>query len=178
MPSINAKYGNTGFAYVQKLVGSIGQGEAISGILVETYHRLYDPIPSNLRSADTLKMIQKYWKDQQYVAIFITPDDETEALMLSRKAHLFPISHSTQDNLSSPLSQDILDYSEILKPGDKILVLTDPRNSLVRIQKQVLLTLCSRFDLREIKRTTQGISLMKLQARSTKPSGYCSMLQE
>src|SRR3989338_6147244 len=53
--------------------------------------------PTNAKVAETLYLIDKYVKMDNRIAVFTAPDDASEALILSRKSNVYPVSHVIQD---------------------------------------------------------------------------------
>ena len=184
-PRAVEKYPNTGFSFIQKVVVDAVNGDKpIADALQEEHQLLWEKKASNKQVATALRLIGKYTPAGSPVILVIRPDDTTQALILSNRFHVFPIGHPVQDAVSPKLGDQIVSYPYTPGMKDLLVLASNPAEMLIfpehlyQIQLKVVKELCRRFDLREINRTDQGVSLFRLMPKQSNPSEYCTKVQQ
>jgi hypothetical protein len=76
--------------------------------------------PSNVKTAEALYLVDKYAGDKKQIAIFISPDDSTETLVLSAKTHIYPYNYILQEGTLESATMRLLSFKPPLKEGDII----------------------------------------------------------
>jgi len=102
--------------------------------------------PSHTEVSEAMSLIAHYAAIEDHIALFLDPDRTTETLMLSRKSHLFPLSHPPQDELLlHHLGQDRVSlYDHGMQAGDHLFFTRD-RPSLNGIQLATLSKIYRQF---------------------------------
>ncbi len=122
---------------------------------------LWSRMPTNERVADAIKAIDKYTVKGSRVAIFLSPDDTTETLMLSHRAHIFPFNYILQESILEPASKRVFEFKHPLKPGDYLFISRDYADLEARIVNNLQQQF--KFQLKEI--TPHGVMVMQLAAK-------------
>ena len=101
--------------------------------------------PTDGRVAEALKLVDYYTPHDKRIGIFLSADDTTEVLMLSRKANIYPFNYALQENTLKPSMDRIFAFKPQFEVGDIIFVsrdYTDLQARLVHeIQQQFHLTI-------------------------------------
>jgi len=197
-PSLIKKIPDTGFGFVYSILeGQLAYNSSGGTIFLESYNQLWHPKPNSPQAAGAIKLIKKYAPYKTRVMIFLPNKNlsqaTTEALFLSNKAHLYPVTDQLQDSLSSQVSNFIVNYSPNLKTGDVVFLPTDPEALLLRpslpvgfqvgfqfieYQKMIVLKLCNQFRFSAIESTPSGITAFRLKALGNGISDdYCEKVR-
>lgn len=78
--------------------------------------------PSHGEVRDALALIEYRAADDERVALFLPPELTTEALMLSKKTHIFPLSNPRQDELLPAAIERAQHFDHGLKEGDYLFI--------------------------------------------------------
>jgi len=192
IPSLIKKIPNTGFGFAYStLERQLAKNGSGGTIFLECYNRLWHPEPTSLQTVEAIKLLKKYAPKKKRVMIFLPNKNlsqaTTEALFLSNKAHLYPVTDQLQDSVSLQVSNLIVNYSSNLQTGDIVFLPTNPKMLLlqpllqlllpvgfqfIEYQKVVVLKLCNQFRLRAIERTKSGVTAFRLDALDNGISYY------
>jgi hypothetical protein len=194
-PHLIPKIPETGFGFLYtSLERRIVEKTPFEKIALETYRRLWNSKPSTPEANTAISLIQKYAAAQPRVLIFLPNRNgsraTTEALFLSNKAHLLPVTDQLQDAVSPQVSSFIINFKPDLHAGDVVFLPSNPKELMVassldvelrdisEYQKAVVLKLCGKFNLVEIKRTESGVSVFRLDLPESGTSNYCAQVKE
>jgi hypothetical protein len=183
------KFPNTGFGFAYTVFERrLAHKDLDDEIFQELHNRLWQPKPTTSETAEAIKLIQKYASSNSRVMIFLPGKEATtEALFLSHKAHLYPVTDKVQDSLSTKVSDFIIDYPLNFKINDVIFLPANPQELLIRpslpaadpefiheYPRMVVLNLCNQFSLEEIESTQSGVTALSLQSLGDGTSDYCA----
>src|SRR3989338_7500038 len=115
--------------------------------------------PTNAKVAETLYLIDKYVKMDNRIAVFTAPDDASEALILSRKSHVYPVSHVIQDTVLPSAAARILNYNPPFKDKDMVFLSRDSSD----FQKMLVAQLQRQFTFSVKEKTPHGIYAIELR---------------
>jgi hypothetical protein len=185
-PSLIKKIPNTGFGFVYSILERqlVHNGSGMT-IFLESYNRLQYPEPTSQRIADAIKLIKKYAPDKTRVMIFLLYQETTEALLLSNKAQIYPVTEPLQDSVSLQVSNFIVNYSPNLQTGNVVFLPTEPKELLLPklpgnynyYQIRIVLKLCNRFSFSAIENTPSGITAFRLKTLENRTSDYCEKVR-
>ena len=130
------------------------------GSFSETLNSLFSRAPSNAKTAEALALVEKYARDQKQIAIFISPDDSTETLVLSGKTHIYPYNYILQERTLEPAKTRLLTFHPSLKEGDVIFVSSEYSD----LQARLVSDLQRRFRFIPIEKTPHNILAVRLKA--------------
>ena len=183
------KFPNTGFGFAYTVFERrLAHKDLDDEIFQELHNRLWQPKPTTSETAEAIKLIQKYASSNSRVMIFLPGKEATtEALFLSHKAHLYPVTDKVQDSLSTKVSDFIIDYPLNFQINDVIFLPANPQELLIRpslpaadpefiheYPRMVVLNLCNQFSLEEIESTQSGVTALSLQSLGDGTSDYCA----
>jgi hypothetical protein len=97
----------------------------------------WSAVPSHDEVRDALTLIERHAAKSERIALFLAPERTTEALMLSQKAHIFPMSNPRQDDLLISVRARALQHDHEIQDGDLLFITRNDR-SLIRIQLDIL----------------------------------------
>lgn len=129
----------------------------VSGRPVELWSRK----PTDPQVEEALALIAKYAPAQERIPLFIVPNLTTEALILSGKVNLFPMSNPDQDALLAPARERALNFDHGLQAGDLFFMSRDPKE-LQSLQRQIIKKLSRTFTFLQ-EDTTRSIVVVRLQ---------------
>ncbi len=115
--------------------------------------------PTTQEVREALYLLDKYIKDRRQAALFISDDDTSEALILSGKMHVFPISYAMQDNYVESARRRVLNYPHQLKGEDMIFLSKNCSN----IHWRIIRKLQQEFGFKTREKTSTGIYAVELQ---------------
>jgi len=115
--------------------------------------------PTNNKVAEAVDLVEKFAGDKSRVAVFLSSDDTTEVLMLTKKTHVFPFNYALQANLLKSEQQRILNFAHALKEGDIIFVSKDYSD----LQARVVFRLQREFRFVPREVTPHGIVAFELR---------------
>lgn len=192
VPNLIEKIPNTGFGLISTILGQAATSSTPVGTTFQDIQdRLWRPEPTSLETAEAVKLIETYLPDETRVMLLVPNAhfaSATEALFLSGKAHILPITDQIQDSISSQISDFIVNYPTDLKKGDVIVLPTEPEMLLYMplraaddkyfyaYQYWIVLRLCGSFDLKEIENTSTGLTAFRLKAQGNGTSAYCAQV--
>jgi hypothetical protein len=122
---------------------------------------LWSNQPTDPQVEEAVGLIERYMGGRDRVPLFIAPNHTTEALLLSGKVQLFPMSNPEQDELLAAAAERALNYNHGMKPGDLVLISRD-QNELRTLQRQVIKKLNQEFTFVQ-EDTTRSIVVVRLQ---------------
>jgi hypothetical protein len=118
------------------------------------------PAATSPGAVEAVGLVARHAADKERVALFLEPDLTTEALVLSGKAHVFPLSHAPQDQLLQTARLRALLYAYDLRNGDCVFLAKDT-SLLNQIQRQLLERLRSEFTFTPVE-STEDLLVVRL----------------
>jgi len=115
--------------------------------------------PTDNKVAAAVALVEKFAGDKSRVAIFLSADDTTEVLMLTKKTHVFPFNYALQANLLKSEQERVLNFAHSLKEGDIIFVSKDYSD----LQARVVFKLQEEFLFVPREITPEGIVAFELR---------------
>ena len=141
---------------------------------------LWSMSPISIEVGDAMRLLEKHAKNKERVVLLIHPEYATEALMLSDKVSVFPMSNPVQDNLLESAKKRALYFDHGLRSGDVFFLSNGKNKSIDKAAKQfsftrdslplnylqfeILKTLVKEFSF-TLRDTTDHIYALALQAR-------------
>jgi len=122
---------------------------------------LWSKRPTHPQVEEAVALIGRYLGGVERVPLFIAPNHTTEALLLSGKVHLFPMSNPEQDELLVAASERAVHFAHGLQAGDLIFMSKD-QGELCTLQRQILKRLNQQFTFLQ-EDTTQNVVVVRLQ---------------
>lgn len=122
---------------------------------------LWPKRPTHPQVEEAVALIGRYLGGVERVPLFIAPNHTTEALLLSGKVHLFPMSNPEQDEALAAAGERALNYPHGLKSGDLILI-SKNQKELRTLQRQVIQRLNQQFTFLQ-EDATQNVVVVRLQ---------------
>lgn len=116
--------------------------------------------PTDQQVEEALALIAKYLPAQERIPLFIVPNLTTEALMLSGKVNLFPMSNPEQDELLASARERALNFDHGLRAGDLFFMSRDQKE-LRSLQRQLIKKLNRDFTFLQ-EDTTRSIVVVRL----------------
>jgi hypothetical protein len=194
-PNFFEKLPNTALPTVQSWIDNLGKSPDLANQFIKKEMALVISRQAEFSEIrETVGLIEKYAAQQPRVAVFIAPLGTTQAVILSRKAHLYPISDPVEDSLSPQVAHLILDPPTPLRTGDIIFLSSNPKEltivsqsggcltpvgtpiQCIEIQLKAVDQLCSQFGFDEIESTPDGASAFRLTPHGSGTSDYCHRL--
>ena len=124
--------------------------------------------PSHTEVRDALALIERSAAADERIALFLSPELTTEALMLSQKAHIFPLSNPKQDELLLAAVERAQHFDHGLKEGD-LFFITRNIESLSIAQEKVVDEILSQFNGVHLESTDYVQTIRLITPHSTNP---------
>jgi len=115
--------------------------------------------PTDHKVAEAVDLVERFAGDKSRIAIFISADDTTEVLMLTKKTHVFPFNYALQANLLKSEQERVLNFAYSLQEGDIIFVSKDYSD----LQARVVFRLQKEFSFVPREVTPGGIVAFELR---------------
>jgi len=96
----------------------------------------YRVIPSDRSIKVLVDLIQKYAAGEKQIAIFVSPDDQTEALLLTGKTDLLGISEPGMSSISPTYSAFVLNQAQMIAGQPRYIFYEIEKNDWVPLQKE------------------------------------------
>lgn len=149
----------TGIPLLSKQWGHTAAQALVSGRAVE----LWSSKPTDPQVEEALALVAKHAPAQGRIPIFLAPNLTTEALLLSGKANLFPLSNVEQDALLPSVRQRVLNLDPGLRIGDVFFMSRDQK-VLHPLQRQIIQNINQGF-LFVVEDTSTNIVVVRLRQR-------------
>jgi hypothetical protein len=110
-----------------------------------------------------MALMEKHAGTEERVALFLKPGHTTEALFLSGRTHVFPLSHPQQDAIARSAADRALSFEHDLQPGDFLFVASEPAG-LNGLQSRIASRLRTEFDFQPVD-ATRYVRVIRLEPK-------------